>query len=74
MHSSYKFHEITALTFLPALILCIQAGRIPMVGHGVDGLGGLDIVQEDLAGGQHAAEHEQGGQDQEVGKAVRDLS
>ena len=30
MHSSYKFHEIPALTFLPALILCIQADRIPM--------------------------------------------
>ena len=44
------------------------------VGHGVDGLCGLDSSAEDLAGGQHAPEHEQGGQDQEVGAADQDQS
>ena len=39
----------------------------------MDELGGLDRVQEDLAGGQHAAEVEQGGQDQKVGAATQDL-
>jgi hypothetical protein len=37
----------------------------------VNGLCGLDKSAEDLAGGQHAAEEEQGGQDQEVGAAVQ---
>ena len=37
----------------------------------MNGLCGLDKSAEDLAGGQHAAEHEQGGQDQEVGAAVQ---
>ena len=37
----------------------------------MDGLCGLDRGAEDLAGGQHAAEEEQGGQDQEVGAAVQ---
>ena len=37
----------------------------------MDGLSGLDRGAEDLAGGQHAAEEEQGGQDQEVGAAVQ---
>ena len=40
----------------------------------MDGLCGLDKSAKDLAGGQHAAEHEQGGQDQEVGAAVQDQS
>ena len=37
----------------------------------MDGLCGLDKSAEDLAGEHHAAEEEQGGQDQEVGAAVQ---
>ena len=44
------------------------------IGHGVDGLCGLDKSAEDLAGGHQAAEEEQAGQDQEVGAAVQGLS
>ena len=40
----------------------------------MDGLCGLDKGAEDLAGGHQAAEHEQGGQDQEVGAAVQEQS
>ena len=40
----------------------------------MDGLLGLDKSAKDLAGGQQAAEREQGGQDQEVGVAVQDQS
>ena len=42
------------------------------VGHGVDGLSGLDKELEDPGGGQAAAEHEQQGVDQVL--ADQDLS
>ena len=40
----------------------------------MDGLCGLDNSADDLAGGQHAAEEEQGGQNQEVCAAVHSTS
>ena len=40
-------------------LISLYQPRLKTVGHGMDGLDGLDRAQDDPAGGQPAAEYEQ---------------